>query len=76
MEEWVREGMVRAQQKSLCEVTLTQSHDEEVVVAAGDEFERQHCGEVNGERLPWTERVLVVKSFNHAVQQERGFEKR
>jgi len=76
MEEWVREGMARAHKKSLCEVTLSDRHDEEVVAAAGYEFERQHCGEVNGEQLTWTERVLVVKSFNHGAQQERGLEKR
>jgi len=76
MEEWVRDGIVRAKKKPLRDVVVTQANDEEVVVAAGYEVERQQSGVVNGEKIEWTERVLVVKSFNHATQQERGFEKR
>ena len=60
----------------MSEVVITNAKDEEVVVAAGYEVERQQSGVVNGEELTWTERVLVVKSFNHATQQERGLEQR
>jgi transposase len=76
MAEWVREGIVLAKKKELREVVVKDAKDDEVVVAAGYEVERQQSGVVNGEELDWTERVLVVKSVNHAKQQERGLEKR
>jgi transposase len=76
MEEWIRDGIALAKKKELGEVVVKNAKDEEVVVAAGYEVERQQSGLVNGEEIEWTERVLVVKSFNHAKQQERGLEKR
>jgi transposase len=76
MEEWIRDGIALAKPKDLGEVVVNNANDEEGVVAAGSEVERQQSGVVNGEKLAWTERVLVVKSFNHAAQQERGFAKR
>jgi transposase len=76
MAGWVREGIARAKQQALRNVVVTHANDEEVVVAAGYEIEHQQSGVVNGEQIAWTERVLVVKSFNHATQQERGLEKR
>ncbi len=76
METWVRDGIALAEKKGLREVVVKHAKDEEVVVAAGYEVARQQSGEVNGEELEWTERVLVVKSFKHAKQQERGLEKR
>jgi transposase len=76
MVEWVRDGLALAKKKALSEVVITNAKEEEEVVAAGYEVERQQSEEVNGEHIEWTERVLVVKSFNHARQQERGFEKR
>ena len=76
MEEWVREGIALAKKKELSEVVVKNAKDEEVVVATGYEVERQQTGVVNGGEIEWTERVLVVKSFNHAKQQERGLEKR
>jgi len=76
MKEWVRGGIARAKKHELSEVVITNVKDEEVVVAAGYEVERQQSGVVNGEEVAWTERVLVVKSFSHAGQQERGLEKR
>lgn len=76
MAAWGREGIARAKQQALREVVVTDGNGEEVVVAAGYEVERQQSGAVNGEELEWTERVLVVTSFKHATQQERGFEHR
>jgi transposase len=76
MKEWIREGIARSKKKALREVVVNNANDEEVVVAAGYEVDRQQSGVVNGEEIAWTERVLVVKSFNHATQQERGLEKR
>ena len=76
MTEWVREGIARAKKKELSEVVVKHANDEDVVVAAGYEVERQQSGVVNGEEMAWTERVVVVKSFSHATQQERGLEKR
>jgi transposase len=76
MAEWVRDGIALAKEGELQQVIVKDAKGEEVVVAAGYEVERQHSGEVNAQELAWTERVLVVKSFNHAEQQERGLEKR
>jgi len=76
MADWVREGIARAQKHAWSAVVVKDGNGEDVVVAAGYEGERRHCGEFNGEGLEWTERVLVVKSFNHAAQQERGLERR
>jgi transposase len=76
MAAWVQEGIVRAKQEELRAVVVKNGNDEEEVVAAGYAVERQQTGVVNGEQIEWTERVLVVKSFNHAAQQERGFEQR
>ena len=76
MAEWVCEGIALAKAKELQDVVVTDAKGEDVVVAAGYEVERQQSGMLNGEELEWTERVFVVKSVNHAKQQERGFEKR
>lgn len=72
MTAWVREGIARAKKKALSEVVVNNAKDEDVVVAAGYEVERQQSSVVNGENIAWTERVLIVKSSNHAKQQERG----
>lgn len=72
MEEWVRDGIALAKKKELRDVVVNHAKDEEVVAAAGYEVERQQSGVVNGEEREWSERVLVVKSFHHANQQERG----
>lgn len=76
MEQWIRDGIARAKQNGLRDVVVLNAKEKEVVVAAGYEVTRQQCGEVNSKEMTWTERVLVVKSFNHATQQERGLEKR
>ncbi len=76
MAAWVREGIARSKKDGLRGVVIKNDKDEERCVAVGYELERQQSGVVNAEELTWTERVLVVKSFNHARQQERGFEQR
>jgi transposase len=76
METWVRDGIALTEKKGLREVVVKNAKDEEVVVAAGYEVARQQSGEVNGEEIEWTERILVVKSFNYARQQECGLDKR
>jgi len=76
MEEWIRDGIALAKQKQLGDVVVNTANDEEVVIASGYEVERQQSGMVHGKELTWTERVLVVKSFNQAAQQERGLETR
>jgi transposase len=76
MTEWVRDGIALAKEGELQEVSVKDAKGEQVVVASGYEVERQQSGVVNGQELAWTERVLVVKSVNHAQQQERGLEKR
>jgi transposase len=76
MAEWIRDGIALAQAGELQDVIVTDATGEEVVVAAGYEVERQQSGMVNAQELEWTERVLVVKSVNHADQQKRGLEKR
>lgn len=76
MAEWVRDGIALEKEKALQPVVVTDANGEEAIVAAGYEVERRRSGVVNGQTLEWTERVLVVKSFNHAGQQERGFDTR
>ncbi len=76
VEEWVQTGIALADQKALHEVCLLNAEEKEVVVAAGHEVTRQQSGEVDGRPHEWMERVLVVTSFAHAAQQQRGLEKR
>ena len=76
LEQWVQTGIALAEQDALHEVRLLNADEKEVVVAAGHEVTRQQSGEVDGRPYEWTERVLVVKSFRHAAQQQRGLEKR
>ena len=76
MAAWVQDGIARAKKHALSEVVIKDGNGDDVVVAAGYEVERQHSGAVSGEEIEWTERVLVVKSFKHATQQERGLEQR
>ncbi len=76
LEEWVQSGIALAEQNALHEVRISNAEEDEVVVAVGHEVTRQQSGEVDGRPYEWTERVLVVKSFTHAAQQQRGLEKR
>ncbi len=66
MAEWVRDGIALEKEKALQPVVVTDANGEEAIVAAGYEVERRCSGVVNGQTLEWTERVLVVKSSNHA----------
>lgn len=76
LEQWVQAGIALAEQDALQKVRVLNADEEEVVVAAGHEVSRQQSGELDGHTQTWTERVLVVKSFTHAAQQERSLEKR
>ncbi len=46
------------------------------LVAAGYEFTRQQQGEIDRKVVRWTERVLVVRSLDHARSSQQGLEKR
>ncbi|MCP4400788.1 MAG: hypothetical protein GY801_26235 [bacterium] len=76
LEQWVQSGIALAEQDALHKVRISNADEADVLVAAGHEVTRQQSGEVDGRSYEWTERVLMVKSFSHAAQQQRGLEKR
>jgi transposase len=76
LEQWVHAALVLDEQQALEAVRLPTTDGDEVVVAVGHELSRLQSGECDGQRLEWTERVLVVKSFAHADAQTRGLQAR
>ncbi len=76
MDEWISQALVKDQDGTLELVFKTNDKNEQVVVAAGYEFERNHCVPNESGELHWDERVLVIRSFAHAEQQAAGLEKR
>lgn len=77
MESWITEGIKKDYDYELDFIFRKNNKGEEVLVAAGYEFERELSGySLEKEELKWTERVLVIKSFQHAERQVKGLEKR
>jgi len=80
LEAWITEGIEKDLDYKLD--FIFRQNDAEVLVAAGYEFERELSGlnlkpgEEQREEIKWTERVLVIKSFQHAERQVKGLEKR
>ena len=75
METWIDEGIKKDLNYFLALIFRNNDKGEEVLVAAGYEFEREQCGFLE-EEIKWIERVLVIKSPMHAEQQIKGLEKR
>ncbi len=76
MDEWVKQALEKDQDGTLELVFKTNDKNEQAVVAAGYEFERNYCVPNESGELQWDERVLVIRSFAHAEQQAGGLEKR
>jgi hypothetical protein len=52
-------------------VSVKNDREEDVQIAKGYEFEREHSGLKVEEKIEWTEQVLGVKSLSHSKQQEK-----
>ena len=76
MDNWISLGIDKDLNYELELVFRQDDNNKEVLVAAGYEFDREQAGVKDGKKVEWTERVLVIKSPVHAVQQARGLEKR
>jgi transposase len=72
----VQTALVLDEQHALEEVRLPNADGDEVVAAVGHELSREPSGECDGQRMEWTERVIVVKSFAFADAQQRGLQAR
>ncbi len=73
---WITEAMIRDQTGRLELVFRNNAKGEAVLIGGGYEFERLQAGQFGDQSVRWSERVLVVKSIQHAEQQGRGLEKR
>ncbi len=76
MKNWIEEGIAQNEQGKLQQVYRVNEKGEQVLIAQGYETERELSGVVDGKKIEWTERILIVKSDNYAAQQEKGLEKR
>jgi transposase len=76
MGDWITEAMIRDRTGRLELVFRNNAKGEAVLIGGGYEFERLQAGQFGEQRVQWSERVLVVKSIQHAEQQSRGLEKR
>src|SRR5437867_743264 len=71
MEAWITEGVTRGEAGELQRIWRTNDRGHEGLAAEGYEVERT-CGDAPGGAVPWSERVLVVRSPMHANQQAAG----
>lgn len=62
METWIDDGIKKDLNYQLELIFRNNDKGEEVLVAAGYEFEREQCGFLEDEEIKWIERVLVIKS--------------
>jgi len=76
MDDWISSGIDKDLNYELEFVSRQDDDGFDILVAAGYEFERKQTGVLDGKKLEWTERVLVIKSPNHAAIQANGLEKR
>jgi transposase len=74
MDAWVAAGVAKAQAGELERIFRCNDRGHEVLAAEGYELERT-CWAKDGTEA-WSERVLVVRSPMHAMQQAAGLEKR
>jgi transposase len=74
MDAWITVGVTKGEAGELTRLWRTNDRGHEVLAAEGYEFERTcHASDGVG---AWRERVLVVRSPMHAIQQAAGLEKR
>jgi len=76
MEGWIDIGVIKNKDGSLTVINRKDDKNKDIPVASGYEFSRQIIAEVNGEKVVWTERVLVVHSPAHAKRQSDGLDTR
>jgi transposase len=75
MDDWINQGVAQARAGELQPIVRTTA-SEAVVIAQGYEFERPCTAPGAIAPVEWTERVLVIHSPTHAVQQAAGLERR
>lgn len=75
MDLWIKIGVFKGRENELNEVYV-KKNDKEKLIARGYEFDRTVSGEIDGEKIEWTERVLIVNSTNYAKSQAAGLERR
>jgi len=71
MEAWITEGVTRGEAGALQRIGRTDDRGHEGLAAAGYEVERT-CGHAPDGAVPWSARVLVVRSPMPANQQAAG----
>jgi transposase len=76
MPQWIEEGNRRDDNDELLKYIVINEKGEEEVKAKGYEVTREQSGNVEGERIIWEERVLIVHSPAHQHRQVKGLETR
>ena len=74
MDAWITEGLAHARDGGLEQISRVNDRGQEELVAEGYELTRT-CGQEAG-TVPWSERVLIVRSPRHSARQAIGLEKR
>jgi transposase len=74
MDAWITTGVRKGEAGELTRIWRTNDRGHEVLAAEGSELART-CGAPDGDGA-WSERVLVVRSPMHAIQQAAGLDKR
>ena len=74
MDAWITAGVTKGEAGELTQIWRTNDRGHEVLAAEGYECERTCCAPVDD--MPWSERVLVVRSPMHATHQAAGLETR
>jgi len=74
MDAWITTGVRKGEAGELTRIWRTNDRGHEVLAAEGYELART-CGAPDGDGA-WSERVLVVRSPMHAIQQAAGLDKR
>jgi transposase len=76
MTEWITEGNRKDAHDQLIKYIVKHADGKEEVKAKGYELTREQAGEVEGEKMTWEERVLIVNSPAHQKRQAKGLETR
>jgi transposase len=76
MTQWIKEGNRKDAHDQLIKYIVKQADGKEEVKAKGYELTREQSGEVEGEKMTWEERVLIVNSPAHQKRQVTGLETR
>jgi transposase len=76
MHSWISAAVEADQAATLIWQDIGKESGGASLIGAGYEFERQLNVEIENQMVNWTERVLVIRSYQLADQQDRGLEKR